>query len=128
MAKNKNIIRDINLLPAEYQAKEKFNLLKVLLVIFVLLLFAGSGYLYYTLENKIFMKENQVKNLQTQLVAIEKVIEEVRNLEKDKAALAERVQIIENLITNQSRLTRVLGDFSETTLPEVWLNNLSINA
>lgn len=128
MAKNKNIIRDINLLPVEYQTKERFNLLKVLLIIFVLLLFAGSGYLYYTLENEIFTKENEVKNLQTQLTAIEKVIAEVRNLEKDKAVLAERVQVIENLITNQSRLTRVLGDFSEATLPEVWLNNLSINA
>ena len=128
MAKNKNIIRDINLLPEEYREKEKFNLLRTLFVVFIILLFAGSGYLYLTLENEIYTKENEVKNLEVQLAAIEKVIQEVRNLEKDKAELAERVEVIESLIKNQSRLTRVLGDFSETTLSEVWLNNLSINA
>jgi len=56
------------------------------------------------------------------------VIQEVKNLERDKEELAKRVEIIENLIKNQSRLTRVLGDFSETTLTEVWLDNLSVNA
>jgi type IV pilus assembly protein PilN len=128
MAKNKNVIRDINLLPEEFKEKEKFNLGRVLLILLIILLFAGSGYMYYSLENKIFTKENEVKNLEVQLAAIEKVIQEVRNLEKDKAELAQRVEVIENLIKNQSRLTRVLGDFSETTLPEVWLSNLSINA
>lgn len=128
MARNKNIIRDINLLPEEYREKEKFNLIRVFLVVFILLLFAGSAYLYFTLENQIYTKENEIKNLEMQLASIEKVIQEVRNLERDKAELAERVEVIENLIKNQSRLTRVLGDFSETTLTEVWLNNLSINA
>ena len=128
MAKNKNIIRDINLLPLEYREKEKFNLFRVILVVFILLIFTGSGYLYFLLENEIFIKENEVKTLEIQLAAIERVIQEVRNLERDRAELAERVQVIENLIKNQSRLTRVLGDFSETTLTEVWLNNLSINA
>jgi len=84
--------------------------------------------MYFSLENKIFTRENEVQNLEVQLAAIEKVIQEVRNLERDKAELAERVDVIENLIKNQSRLTRVLGDFSETALPEVWLANLSINA
>jgi len=128
MAKNKNIIRDINLLPEEYREKEKFNIFRILLVVFIVLLFAGSGYLYLTLENEIYTKENEVKNLEVQLAAIKKVIQEVRNLERDKAELAERVEVIESLIKNQSRLTRVLGDFSETTLSEVWLNNLSINS
>lgn len=128
MAKNKDVIRDINLLPPEYREKEKFNLSRMLIIIFIILLFAASGYFYFLLENKIYTKENEVKNLETQLAAIEKVIQEVKNLERDKTELAKRVEIIESLIKNQSRLTRVLGDFSGTALPEVWLNNLSINA
>ncbi len=128
MAKNKNIIRDINLLPPEYREKEKFNLLRILLTVFIILLFTSSAYLYFHLENEIFTRENEVKNLETQLKAIEKVIQEVRNLERDREELAKRVVVIESLIKNQSRLTRVLGDFSSTALPEVWLNNLSVNA
>lgn len=128
MAKNKNIIRNINLLPPEYREKERYSINRILWIAFFLVLFAGSAFLYFTLENEIFTKENEVRSLQVQLTAIEKVIAEVQNLERDKAALAERVDVIEGLINNQSRLTRVLGDFSETALPEVWLDNLSINA
>ncbi len=128
MAKNKNIIRDINLLPDEYREKEKYNLSRILLTAFILILFAGSIFLYYSLENKIYTKEIQVKILEVQLASINSVIQEVRNLERDKAELDERVKVIESLIKNQSRFTRVLGDFSETTLAEVWLNNLTLNA
>ncbi|MDD4897034.1 MAG: hypothetical protein PHS21_09835, partial [Atribacterota bacterium] len=91
MAKNKNIIRDINLLPSEYREKEKFNLFRILIATFIILLFAASGFLYFYLENEILTRENEVRNLETQLKAIEKVIQEVKNLEKDKAELAERV-------------------------------------
>lgn len=128
MAKNQSLNRNINLLPEEYKEKEKYNLFRIFLVVFILLMFAGSGYLYYTLESSIFVKEVKVRNLETELQVIERVIQEVRNLERDKAELSSRVQVIENLIQNQSRFTRVLGDFSETTLNEVWLNNLTINA
>ena len=128
MAKNKNITRDINLLPAEYREKEKYNLRRLLTTIFIILLFAASGYLYYYMENEIYTRENEVRNLKTQLASIEKVIQEVKDLEQEREELAQRVNIIENLIKNQSRLTRVLGDFNGATLPEVWLNNLSIDA
>ncbi|MDX9799501.1 MAG: hypothetical protein RBT05_11670 [Bacteroidales bacterium] len=128
MAKNKSIIRDINLLPVEYREKEKYNLFRLFTTIFIILLFAASGYLYYYMENEIYTRENEVSNLKTQLASIEKVIQEVKDLEKEREELAQRVSIIENLIKNQSHLTRVLGDFSGTALPEVWLNNLSIDA
>ena len=128
MAKNKSIIRDINLLPVEYREKEKYNLLRLFTTIFIILLFTASGYLYYYMENEIYTRENEVRNLKTQLASIEKVIQEVKDLEKEREELAQRVNIIENLIKDQSRLTRVLGDFNGATLPEVWLNNLNVDA
>lgn len=128
MPKDKSANRDINLLPVEYREKEKYNLLRLFTTIFIILLFAASGYLYYYMENEIYTRENEVRNLKTQLASIEKVIKEVKDLEKEREELAQRVNIIESLIKNQSRLTRVLGDLSGTILPEVWLNNLSIDA
>ena len=128
MPKDKSTIRDINLLPVEYREKEKYNLFRLFTTIFIILLFAASGYLYFYMENEIYTRENEVRNLKTQLASIEKVIQEVKDLEKEREELAQRVNIIENLIKNQSRLTRVLGDFNGATLPEVWLNNLSIDA
>lgn len=128
MAKNRNVISDINLLPLEYREKEKFSLPRMFVTVLIILLFTASAYLYFYLQSEIQIKENEVKNLETQLKAIEKVIQEVKDLEKDREELSQRVDIIESLITKQARLTRVLGDFSETALPEVWLNNLNISA
>lgn len=128
MAKNRNVISDINLLPLEYREKEKFSLPRMFVTVLIILLFTASAYLYFYLQSEIQIKENEVKNLETQLKAVEKVIQEVKDLEKDREELSQRVVIIESLITKQARLTRVLGDFSETALPEVWLNNLNISA
>ena len=128
MAKTKIVSRDINLLPLEYREKEKFNIIRILTTVFIIALFAASGYLYFHLENEIFTRENEINSLEAQLAIIEKGIEEVKNLERDREELASRVAMIENLIKNQSSLTRVLGDFSATVLPEVWLNNLSVSA
>ncbi|MFZ2330354.1 MAG: hypothetical protein WAW45_01960 [Atribacterota bacterium] len=128
MAKTKIVSRDINLLPQEYREKEKFNILRILITTFIIVLIAASGYLYFFLEGEILTRENEVQNLQTQLAIVEKGIEEVKNLEKDREELARRVDVIENLIKNQSSLTHVLGDFSTTVLPEVWLNDLSVSA
>ena len=128
MAKTKIVSRDINLLPLEYREKEKFNIIRILTTAFIIALFAASGYLYFHLENEIFTRENEINSLESQLAIIEKGIEEVKNLERDREELASRVAMIENLIKNQSSLTRVLGDFSATVLPEVWLNNLSVSA
>lgn len=128
MAKKKYIARDINLLPEEYREKEKYSFPRLFLTIFIILLLAASAYLYAYLENKIFARENQITNLEIQLESIEKIIQEVKNLEKDRELLANRVKVVESLITTQSRLTRVLGDFGGTILPEVWLNNLSLSS
>lgn len=119
---------NINLLPVEYKEKQKFNLKRVLIILFIILLAFGTAYLYYYLELQIDYKERQLKIMKTELATIDKVIVEVSNLKKDKAIIEERVKVIEDLIANQFHLSRTLGDFSAVLLDEVWVDNLSLNA
>jgi len=119
---------NINLLPIEYKEKEKFSLRRVLVILFVVILAFGSAYLYYTLELEIEYKEQQLKIMKSELAAIEKVIKEVRNLERDKKMIEERIAVIQGLIDNQSHLSRILGEFSASILDEVWIDNLSLSA
>ena len=65
---------NINLLPIEYKEKEKFNIRRVLIVLFVVLLAFGTAYLYYYLELQIDYKEQQLKTMNTELTALEKII------------------------------------------------------
>ncbi len=119
---------NINLLPIEYKEKEKFNLKRVLIILFIILLTFGTAYLYYYLELQIDYKERQLKIMKTELTTIDKVIIEVSNLKKDKTIIEERVKVIEDLIANQFHLSRTLGEFSAVLLDEVWVDNLSLNA
>jgi len=119
---------NINLLPVEYKEKEKFNLRRVLIILFVVFLAAGSVYLYFSLELQIDYKEQEIKTMKTELAAIDKVIKEVKNLEKDKKVIEGRIIVIQGLIDNQSHLSRILGEFSAAILDEVWIDNLSLSA
>ena len=119
---------NINLLPVEYREKEKFNIRRVSIIIFVVLLIFGTAYLYYSLEFKIKYREQELKIAKTELASIENVIRDVGNLEKDKNVIAGRVKVIEGLINNQSHLSKILGEFSASILDEVWVDNLSLNA
>lgn len=119
---------NINLLPVEYKEKQKYNLERILTILFVVILAFGTIYLYYYLELQIDYKERQLKIMKTELATIDKVIVEVSNLKKDKAIIEERVKVIEDLIANQFHLSRTLGEFSAALLDEVWVDNLSLNA
>ncbi len=119
---------NINLLPIEYKEKEKFNLRRVLIILFVVLLGFGTAYLYYYLELQIDYKEQQLKIMKTELAALEKIIKEVKDLEKDKKMVEERIQMIEGLINNQAHLSRILGEYSASLMDEVWIDNLTLSA
>ena len=121
-------MQNINLLPIEYREKEKFSIRRIMLITFFILLIFASVYLYYYLELEIEYKESQLKIMKIELTALEKIIKEVKNLEKDKKVVEDRINVIEGLIANQSNLSRILGDFSNSILDEVWVDNLSINS
>jgi len=121
-------MENINLLPIEFREKEKFNLRRIVLITFFILLVFASAYMYYYLELEIDFRESKLKIMKTELAALEKVIKEVKNLERDKKMVEDRIAVIEGLIENQSNLSRILGEFSATILDEVWFDNLSLNS
>jgi len=119
---------NINLLPVEYKEKEKFNLKRVLIILFVVILTVTSAYLYFFLELQIDYKEQRLRAMKTELAVVEKIIKEVKNLEEDKKIIEERIKIIQGLINNQSHLSRILGEFSSSIIDDVWVDNLSLSA
>ena len=119
---------NINLLPIEYKEKEKFSIRRFFIILFVVLLVLGTAYLYYYLELQIDYKEQKLKTIKAELAALEKIIKEVKDLEKDKKMVEERIQVIEALINNQTHLSRILGEYSASLLNEVWVDNLSLGA
>ena len=119
---------NINLLPVEYREKEKFSINRILIILLFIILIFGFAYLYFSLEMQIDYKEQELKTMKIELASIEKVIQEVQNLERDKKIIEERINIIQGLIDNQSHLSRILGEYSASLLDEVWVDSLSLSA
>ena len=119
---------NINLLPVEFREKEKYNLRRILILTFFILLAFSSIYLYYYLELEIEFREGQLESMKKELAALEKIIQEVKDLEKAKKLVEDRISVIEGLIANQSHFSRILGDFSASILDEVWIDNLTFNS
>ena len=119
---------NINLLPIEYREKQKFSIRRILIILFFVLLVFGTAYVYYYLELQIDYKEQQLKTMKTELASLEKVIKEVKDLEKDKKIVEDRIQVIEGLFNNQAHLSRILGEYSALLMDEVWIDNLSLSA
>ena len=119
---------NINLLPVEYREKEKYNIRRLFVITFFILLVFASIYLYYYLELEIEYKEVRLKTMKNELAALEKIIQEVKDLEKAKKLVEDRISVIEGLIANQSHFSRILGDFSASILDEVWVSNLTFNS
>jgi len=119
---------NINLLPIEYREKQKFSIRRILIILFFVLLVFGTAYVYYYLELQIDYKEQQLKTMKTELASLEKVIKEVKDLEKDKKIVEARIQVIEGLIKNQTHFSRILGEYSASLMDEVWIDNLSLSA
>jgi len=119
---------NINLLPVEYREKAKFSIKRTLIILFFIILIFGSAYFYFSLELQIDYKEQQLKTMKSELASIEKVIKEVKDLEKDKKIIEERINIIQRLIDNQSHLSRIMGEYSAALLDEVWVDNLTLSA
>jgi len=119
---------NINLLPIEYKEKEKFNIRRILIILFFIILIFGSAYFYFSLELQIDYKEQELSRMKSELASIEEVIKEVKNLESDKKIIEERINTIQGLIDNQSHLSRILGEYSASLPVEVWVDNLSLSA
>ena len=71
-------MENINLLPIEYREKEKYNIKRIIFVLFFVFLAFASVYLYYSLELEIDYKETQLNFMKIELTALEKIIKEVK--------------------------------------------------
>jgi type IV pilus assembly protein PilN len=119
----------INLLGGERQVKKKatFDLGRRLTLACSLILVvaaAGIGYWYWSLQQRSARVDDDIARAQREQLRLQSIIREVNEFEQERAALQQRVQLIQQLRSGQSIPVQLLDVVSKSVPDMLWLTDL----
>ena len=120
----------INLLGGERQVKKKavtFDIGQRLTLACSLILVvaaAGIGYWYWSLQQRSAQVDADIAHGQQEQLRLQSIIREVNEFEQERAALQQRVALIEQLRSGQSVPVQLLDIVSKSLPDMLWLTDL----
>jgi type IV pilus assembly protein PilN len=120
----------INLLGGERQVKKKavaFDIGQRLTLACSLILVVaagGIGYWYWSLQQRSAQVDADIARAQQEQVRLQSIIREVNEFEQERAALQQRVALIEQLRSGQSVPVQLLDIVSKSMPDMLWLTDL----
>jgi type IV pilus assembly protein PilN len=119
----------INLLGGERQAKKKalaFDIgqrLTLACSLILVLTAAGVGYWYYSLQQHSAQLDADIARAQQEQARLQSIIREVTEFDQQRAALQQRVALIEQLRSGQSIPVQLLDAVSKSVPDMLWLTD-----
>ncbi len=120
----------INLLGGERQVKKKaiaFDIgqrMTLACSLILVLTAAGVGYWYYSLQQRSTQLDADILRAQQEQARLQSIIREVNDFDQQRAALQQRVALIEQLRSGQSIPVQLLDVVSKSVPDMLWLNDL----
>ncbi len=99
----------------------------ILLVAALLISFVVIGFMWWQLSSKLDSLKSQEASLRREKQQLQQYIDKVDELEKKRATLKERINIINDLKARQHGPVRVMDEVSKALPDLVWLNKLEFN-
>jgi type IV pilus assembly protein PilN len=120
----------INLLGGERQVKKKpvaFDIgqrLTLACSLILVLAGAGIGYWYWSLQQRSAQVDDDIARAQQEQLRLQSIIREVNEFEQERAALQQRVALIEQLRSGQSVPVQLLDIISKSIPDMLWLTDM----
>jgi type IV pilus assembly protein PilN len=113
----------INLLPKE--ARKRVGIGEQLLIILLALVvtFAGIGFYWSYLNGVIEQKNQDIKRTEERLAELDEIIKQIQAFETQKQALEQKVNVIKKLGKEQKLPVRLLDELYVTLEDDLWLNS-----
>ncbi len=116
----------INLLPVRAaQKKEKLKSQLSILVLSLILVALVCGVVFFQQQKKNQGLESEIAEINRRNAELQKIIGEVRNYEKKKADLEQKLQVLAQLKQQKSGPVRLMDDLSDALPPELWLTSFA---
>lgn len=116
----------INLLPVRAaQKKEKLRSQLSVLVLTLVLVVLACGVVFFQQQNKNQSLENDIADINRRNAELQKIIGEVRDYEKRKADLEQKLLVLGQLKQQKSGPVRLMDDLSDALPPELWLTSFA---
>ena len=115
----------VNLVPAEVliaEQKKRRVAQAAAVGVVLLLIFAGISLLHWNTARGL---ESQLKHNEEELAKLQKIVEQVKQLEATAKAVQNRLNVIENLLTGRFLYTVFMDDWIRSLPPGVWLTSLN---
>lgn len=116
----------INLLPVR-EARRKADIRQQVmqLVLIVLLVGAGVGFVHSRLLDRIELAEGRVRQMEKDIAKFKPQLDQVAAFRKKKAALEKKIDIIEGLDRARSGPVRMMDELATHTPERLWLESVS---
>lgn len=119
----------INLLPVRAaQKKERIRSQLSIFFLCIVLVLIGCGGLYAQKMAAINDTKNEIAEINKKNDALKKKIGQVRNFEKKKAELEQKLKVLETLKANKSGPVHLLDELSSSLPDKVWLTKFTEKA
>ncbi len=116
----------INLLPVRAaQRKEKLRSQLSILFLCLLLALIGCAAAYFKQESETKELNEEIAQVEARNNALKKQIGEVRDIEKRKAELAKKLDILQSLKEGKTGPVRLLDELSRALPDKLWLTSFS---
>ena len=114
----------INLLPKEARKRVGIWDQIFILAAILILTFGGIGVTWRYLNGIIEQKQAAIEKTNQRLAELQKVIDEIKAFEKQRAALEQKLQVIAKLEKEQKVPVHLLDDLYLTLVDDMWLRGV----
>jgi type IV pilus assembly protein PilN len=111
----------INLLPKEARKRVGIWDQIFILAAILILTFGGIGFTWRYLNGVIEQKQAAIEKTKQRLAELQKVIDEIKAFEKQRAALEQKLQVIAKLEKEQKLPVHLLDELYLTLVDDMWL-------
>ncbi|MCP4766297.1 MAG: PilN domain-containing protein [Gammaproteobacteria bacterium] len=120
------IITSINLLPwREEQRQEQKKQFAMMAVMTCVLAVAIVGLIHFQMQSKIDYQDSRNRFMSTEIANVDKEIEEIKELQKVRRSLVERMEVIQDLQGSRPSIVHLFTEIVSTVPNGVYLETLA---
>jgi Tfp pilus assembly protein PilN len=122
------VVRRINLVPSSERARTKTDVGVLLLIIVGVVVLAGIAFSYYSFNNQLSSKQDELAQLQGENAQIVAQLASLAEFDALAQKKKDTETLIQALYAGRTLVSQVLGDMSLVVPDNAWFTSLTVNA